>query len=292
MIIEPRKFSSLKINIPAFLKWILSIEIVSFWPNHPLMNRNSLLFIAVSLLIFFSCKEQDSRPDARLNQPEAFKKLLDAHGDWQKWVEAKAFSYAMVHETTLEWENHYFNLQTGQARIDADLWQAGNDGQKVWISPNRQVFPGQSVQFYHKLYFTFFSLPYVLTDTTVTVKPVEKQLVNGQAYETLEADLGETYSGPSNKYRLLINPETGRLEWVIFSVTFNNTTAEPNILKYDDYRDADGLIFPRVITGYDFANDSVGKLRYQVSFSDVFLVDKEMDNELFAMPKKQAVVAN
>lgn len=256
------------------------------------MSVRIFLFALISLTIVASCNETKTKPDPRLNQPEEFKKLLDAHGDWEKWVNARAFSYAMIHETTLEWENHYFNLLTGQTRIDADLWQAGNDGTKVWISPNRQAFPGQSVQFYHKLYFTFFTLPYVLTDTTVSIKPIENQLVNGQSYEALEADLGEKYSGPSNKFVLLKNPETGRLEWVIFSVTFNNTSADPNILKYEDYRDAGGLVFPRVITGYDFKNDSTGRIRYQVSFADVFLVDKAMDDELFAMPEKNAVVAN
>ncbi|OYX20506.1 MAG: hypothetical protein B7Z16_06575 [Algoriphagus sp. 32-45-6] len=138
------------------------------------------------------------------------------------------------------------------------------------------------MQFYHKLYFTFFTLPYVLTDTTVTVRSIENQLVNGVSYETLEAKMGEKYTGPSDRYLLLKNPESGRLEYVIFSVNFNNTTAPPNILKYEDYRDAGGLVFPRVITGYDFENDSTGKIRYQVSFSDVFLVEN----------KKQAVVAN
>lgn len=254
-------------------------------------NKFSLFFFLVFIALV-GCKQNPGTPDPRLNQPEEFRKLLDAHGEWSKWIDAKAFSYAMVHETTLEWENHYFNLLTGQTRIDADLWQAGNDGEKVWISPNRQVFPGQSVQFYHKLYFTFFTLPYVLTDTTVTVRSIENQLVNGVSYETLEAKMGEKYTGPSDRYLLLRNPESGRLEYVIFSVNFNNTTAPPNILKYEDYRDAGGLVFPRVITGYDFENDSTGKIRYQVSFSDVFLVEKAMDDDLFEMPKKQAVVAN
>lgn len=256
------------------------------------MFKKQLFALGLVISIFFSCEQKPSEPDPRLDQNEHFKTLLDAHGDWSKWIEAKAFSYAMVHETTLEWENHYFNLLTGQARIDADLWQAGNDGEKVWISPNRQVFPGQSVQFYHKLYFTFFTLPYVLTDTTVRVSPIENQVVNGTAYEALEAKMGAKYTGPSDRYLLLKNPETGRLEYVIFSVNFNNSTAPPNILKYEDYRDAGGLVFPRVITGYDYQNDSIGRVRYQVSFSDVFLVEKAMDDEHFAMPKKQAVVAN
>ncbi|WP_332914066.1 hypothetical protein [Algoriphagus boritolerans] len=63
----------------------------------------------------------------------------------------------MIHETNLAWENHYINLSDRKVRIDADTWQIGNDGEKVWISPNRQAFQGNSVRFYHNLYFYFFS---------------------------------------------------------------------------------------------------------------------------------------
>ncbi|WP_332914065.1 hypothetical protein [Algoriphagus boritolerans] len=65
-----------------------------------------------------------------------------------------------------------------------------------------------------------------------------------------------------------------------------------NALKYEDYRDAGGLIFPRIMTGYQFENDSTRRISYQVSFSDVFLVNEAMDDDLFAMPEKNAVAAN
>ena len=65
-----------------------------------------------------------------------------------------------------------------------------------------------------------------------------------------------------------------------------------NALKYEDYRDAGGLVFPRIMTGYQFENDSTKDLNYQVTFSDVFLLDEPMDADLFEMPEKNAVVAN
>ncbi len=257
------------------------------------MNFRTWIILIVSPILILSCKEKKSGPDPRLNQPEEFKRLLDTHGDWEKWIEAESFSFAMVHETTLEWENHYISLLDGKTRIDADLFQAGNDGEKVWISPNRQSFPGQSVRFYHRLYSTFLSIPYLLTDTLTTVKKIENQTFNGKSYEGLEAILKPgTHPGPSDRYVLLIDPDTGRLAWVLFVVTYfdkNNQVQEA--LSYDDYRDADGLIFPRVITGYQVENDSSKRIRYQVSFSDVFLVNEKLDDELFEMPKT-GVAAN
>lgn len=257
------------------------------------MNLRSLGYSIATLLLLVCCQEKNLGPNPRLQQPEKFKKLLEAHGDWVQWVDAKSLSFAMVHETTLEWENHYLDLREGKVRIDADLFQAGNDGEKVWISPNRQAFPGNSVRFYHNLYATFLSIPYTLTDTLVTITPLPDRVFNGISYTTLEAKVKEgKLIGPSNRYELLIDPATGRLAWVLFALTFYNKGNQvQEALKYEDYRDAGGLIFPRVITGYQIENDSSKRIRYQTSFSDVFLVKDELDSDLFEMPKN-AVKSN
>lgn len=256
------------------------------------MRTLSFPLFLLSVLLLFACEQKPTGPDPRLNQPEEFKKLLDAHGDWSKWINAKGFSYAMVHETTLEWENHYVSLPDRKVRIDADLFQIGNDGEKVWVSPNRQSFSGQSVQFYQSLYFSFFSLPFSLTDPGVTVKKSENRVVNGQSYETLEASISGS-KGPSDHFFLLKEPETGKLAWAIYSVTyFDKGNTALNAIKFEDYRDADGVFFPRIMTGYQFENDSTKDLSFQVTFSDVFLVEDPLEEELFEMPKEKAVVAN
>ena len=256
------------------------------------MRTISYPILLLSVFILFACGQKPTTPDPRLNQPEEFKKLLDAHGDWSKWINAKGFSYAMVHETTLEWENHYISLPDQKVRIDADLFQVGNDGEKVWVSPNRQAFSGQSVRFYQNLYFSFFSLPFSLTDTGTTVKKSENRVVNGQSYETLEANITES-KGPTDHYYLLKDPETGKLAWVIYSLTyFDKGNTALNAIKFEDYRDAGGVFFPRIMTGYQFENDSTKKLSFQVTFSDVFLVEEKLEEELFEMPKEKAVVAN
>lgn len=258
------------------------------------MTSFRFLFLALLASVFFACGTQNSTPDPRLKQSDEFRRLLDAHGDWQKWVNARSLSYAMVHEINLAWENHYIDLVSRKVRIDADTWQIGNDGGKVWISPRRDAFQGNSVRFYHNLYFYFFSIPYIFTDPGVTVERAEDKLVNGQSYEAFAVKFGENVGdSPQDTYFMLVDPETGRLAWLLYTVTFfdqANTTM--NALKYEDYRDAGGLVFPRILTGYPYENDSTGRIRYQVSFSDVFLVDEPLDEELFAMPDKEAVVAN
>jgi len=250
--------------------------------------------LALLLILSFSCSPKETSPDPRLNQPEEFKKLLDAHGDWKQWVEAKSFTFNLVHETNLAWENHYIDLVGRKVRIDADSWQIGNDGEKVWISPNRQAFQGQSVRFYHNLYFYFYSIPYIFTDPGVNVQKTDPKMLNGISYEAFEVTFEPGTGDSSNdKYFMLVDPESGRVAWVLYYVTFfDKENRKFNALKYDDYRDADGLVFPRVMTGYELENDSTKNIRYQVSFTGPLLVNKEMDDELFQMPEKNAVVAN
>lgn len=253
------------------------------------------LFVLAIVLAVVSCQSKPSSSDPRANQPEEFKKLLDSHGDWSKWIEAQAFSFAMIHETTLAMENHYINLADRKVRIDADAWQIGNDGEKIWISPSLEAFQGNSVPFYHNLYFHLFSIPYRFTEPGATVKKTENKRVNGQSYEALEvafdANVGDS---PGDSYFMLIDPETGRLAWLLYKVTFfDKSNPQMNALKYEDYREVDGLAFPRLMTGYQYVNDSTKQISYQVSFSDIFLVDEPIDDGLFAMPETGAVeVAN
>ncbi|MGM0945340.1 MAG: hypothetical protein ACQEW9_09165 [Bacteroidota bacterium] len=258
------------------------------------MKNKTLTLILVSCwtLLLLSCGE--NQPDVRLNQPEELKKLLDAHGDWQKWLQSKGMSYTLFHESNLQQENHFFNLTDRKARIDAAGFQVGNDGQGIWVSPNRQAFGGQSVDYYHNLYFFFYSMPYILTDTSLSVSKSTDRLFNGKNYERLEVKSSEKgYRGPANSYEVLIDPETGRLEWVLYQVTFFNP-ANPIMsgMKYEDYRETEGMIFPRLITGYLIEGDTALQVRNQVSIAGLVLTEDELEKSIFEMPEKAAVRAN
>jgi hypothetical protein len=275
-----------------FLLWGLSSLLVYFFKqSHHMKITHFYLFLIIGIFTF-ACDQKNTSPDPRLEQPAEFKQLLDAHGDWKQWLDAKAFSFAMIHETTLTMENHFVNLDDRKVRIDGQGWQIGYDGDKAWISPRQEAFQGQSVRFYHSLYYNLLSVPYIFTDHGVTVSKTENKLVNGQSYEALEVSFNDLSDRPVDDYYMLIDPETGKLAWLLYRVTFfdkNNTHL--NALKYEDYRKVDGLAFPRIMTGYSFANDSTQQITYQVTFSDILLVDEPIDDDIFAMPKNGAVEA-
>lgn len=248
------------------------------------MKSFSSFLISLSILIISSCSETSVREIPEVS-PE-YKELLDAHGDWSKWIHAKSMSFAMIHETNLTLENYFVNLDSRKIRLDAANFSIGKDDQGTWVSPSRSAFGGTSIDFYHNLYFYFYSIPYVFTDPGIEVKQVENKMVNGTSYKTLEAKMSpENGKSPNDQYFMLLNSETGRLEYLLYTVTyFGNPSPAFSALKYEDYRNADGLIFPRLMTGYNFENDSTKGVKYQVSFADILLREESFDDSIFEKP--------
>ncbi|MEP0712526.1 DUF6503 family protein [Algoriphagus sp.] len=250
--------------------------------------RKTILFLSFTALIFslFSCQKTAKKPLPELS-PE-FTAVLEAHGDWQKWYYAKAQSYAMIHETLMITESSFVNLESRKIRITNPEFEIGFDGSQTWVSPTREAYKGRSVKFYHNLYFYFFNIPFVFTDPGVTVAQVEDKTVNGQKYKTLEATFApNTGASPDDQYFMLINPDSQRLEYLLYSVSDSNNPNPPlNALKYEDYRNSDGVLFPRILTGFTYENDSTKSIRYQVSFDDPLLLDEEFESSIFEKPGK------
>ena len=122
---------------------------------------------------------------------------------------------------------------------------------------------------------------------------MEDKSVNGQKYNTLEATFStNTWASPDDQYLILINPETKRLEYLLYSLSDSgNPSPSFTALKYEDYRSSDGVFFPRILTGYTFENDSTKSVRYQVSFNDPLLLNEAFDSEIFDKPEN-GVFAN
>ncbi|WP_192346201.1 DUF6503 family protein [Algoriphagus sp. Y33] len=240
-----------------------------------------------NLIILFtsvSCQNKVEKNLPELSQE--FTTILDAHGDWRKWRNAKAESYAMIHEGVMTEENAFINLDSRKIRLSTTEFEIGFDGKQTWISPNREAYKGKSVKFYHNLYFYFFNIPYVFTDPGVTVEKIADKSLNGKKYPTFQAKFEpSTGYSPKDQYFMLINPETNRLEYLLYNVTYFGDESPPlNALKYEDYRNADGVYFPRILTGYTFENDSTKNIRYQVTFADALLLEEEFDSEIFDKP--------
>ncbi|PZX49134.1 DUF6503 family protein [Algoriphagus chordae] len=250
------------------------------------MRKLSQALASLTILVsIISCQSKVEKPLPDLS-PD-FKSVLEAHGDWQKWYHAKAESYVMIHEGVMTEEDAFINLNSRKIRLSNTEFEIGFDGEQTWISPNRAAYRGQSVKFYHNLYFYFFNIPYVFTDPGVTVVKIADKSINGKKYPTYQAKFNpKTGDSPDDQFFMLINPETNRLEYLLYTVTYyGDENPTLSALKYEDYRNADGVFFPRILTGYTFENDSTKNIKYQVTFADALLLDEEFDAEIFEKPK-------
>lgn len=243
-------------------------------------------FASLALLFsIYSCQNKSEKQLPVLS-PE-FTAVLDAHGEWQKWYNAKAESYALIHEGIMIEENAFINLESRKIRLSTRDFEIGFDGNQTWISPNREAYSGESLKFYHNLYFYFFNIPYVFTDQGVTVEKVADKSLNGKKYPTFQAKFdANTASNTKNQYFMLVNPETNRVEYVLYTVPSDDGEVPPfSALKYEDYRNSNSVFFPRILTGYTIENDSTKILKYQVTISDALLSDDEFSEEIFEKPE-------
>ena len=190
-------------------------------------------------------------------------------------------------------ETHIVDLNNRKVLIKASNYTLGYNGEKIWVSPDSAAFPGKSAKFYHNLYFYFLSIPFVLADPGLSYKQLENIELQGKQYQQIEVGFGEGIGeSPEDKYRLLINPETKQLEWLLYTVTFfdGQPSDKFNALKYEDYQEHKGLLFPHKLSGYAYEEGQVGEVRYLVHFDQVQVKKEQPDQQLFEMPEQAEAV--
>lgn len=222
--------------------------------------------------------------------PDYFQEVLQAHGGLEQWQKMGTLQYRLLKED--DPETHIIDLKSRKDLVKASNYLLGYDGEQVWVSPNKAAFPGKSATFYHNLYFYFLSIPFVLADPGVAYQQLENMELGGQQYRVIEVSFGEGVGdSPEDKYRLLINPETKRLEWLLYTSTFfgRQPSNKFNAQKYEDYQEHRGLLFPHTLTGYAYEGGQIGDVRYVNHFDQIQLKEEQPDQQQFAMPEQAEV---
>lgn len=248
--------------------------------------------LIIFTLCWFACSnEQDQSTAKPKSYPDIFNKVLDAHGGKANWDAMNTLTYTRGKAEKKEY--HTVDLKTRMSLIEVkEKYKLGFDGKDVWVSPNRDSFPGKSPRFTHNLHFYFVAIPFVFTDPGVNLKDGGIVENGGKQYHLINVTFGENIGdAPEDQYNMYVDPKTNRVDFITYSVTYfdKSRASKYNALKYD-WVDANGLLAPTKYIGYKWENETLGEQRYESQIGDA-LYEKESKKASFFGKPEEAEVA-
>ena len=218
--------------------------------------------------------------------PENLTKVFNAHGGIDAWKSMNSLSFTMEKPDGKEVTTT--NLDSREALIESPNATIGFDGNKAWfLNKMEGEYKGYPPKFYYNLMFYFYAMPFILSDDGINYSDVEPLVFEGVTYPgiqvTYNAGVGET---PEDRYVLYYNPETYKMEWLGYTVSFvpGIDKKELHFRKYGDWQEVNGLLLPKSITGFGFKNDKPTEAKATTNFSDIKLSSSSVDKKVFAKP--------
>lgn len=249
-----------------------------------------LLSYLMLLGILVSCtlKEKAEAPvDYYEGLPESYASLLKAHGGLDKWRSFKTLEYDLIHPDDSTKNEHYtLDLLNRKDLTVADSFQIGYDGNEVWVAPNKKAFKGRSARFYHNLYSYFLTIPFIVADPGVMYAN-DTLTVDGKLYNVINVSFEKGVGDADNdSYKILVDPTTNKMEMLLYTVTYFSGEAHENYnaLRYEDWKDINGVNLTTHLVGYKYSNGTTGDKRYDVMFSNIQLKEESPNQSMFEMP--------
>ena len=250
------------------------------------MKKLSILFV---FAVVVACQpnqpaENNQQPEVQApvtsHHSETISKIFEAHGGYDKWASMKQLSYMKGGESTVT------NLENRKIRLVSDEMTVGFDGKDVWVAPD--TVDASRSMFYHNLYFYFYAMPFVVGDPGAFYEDVDPMEIKGSTYNGVKVSYGEGVgNSPDDFYIVWYNPDTYRMEWLMYTVTFRSGEANENysLIKYDQWGDFEGIGLPTAIQWHTYEDGIVGDMRSEVLFEDIKLSTEVPSEDLFAMPE-------
>ena len=260
------------------------------------MNRILIIFIAFA---FTSCKN-DSKLQTYKNEvldvttsiyPENITKVFDAHGGLDNWNTFESLVFEIekpeVNEKTTT------RLKSRESLIEMKNFDIGFDGKDVWLYKKDTMHYKSNAKFYYNLMFYFYAMPFILADDGINYKDVESLEFEGVSYPGIlisyEDGVGES---PDDEYILYYNPETYKMEWLGYTVTYftKEKDKEFHFIKYSDWQTIDGLKLPKTLTWYNYENNLPTTKRNDMHFKNISLSKNKIDAKVFQKPENATIV--
>ena len=257
------------------------------------VNQKALaiaLFFVVAILglAFKSTNEKSLVQDP-------FQKSLAAHGGLDKWN-----SYGTLKFDRGTGENaatHIIDLKNRCEKIISKSNTVGFGPEGFWIQTDdaKQRESLQRQRFYRNLWFYFFGLPFVTADPGVNQEVIADGTLDGKTYNRVKITFGDNVGdAPDDQYILWLEPNTGQLAIINYSVTYGKGAASSedyNAIVFNEWQEVDGLIVPKKFTGHIWEDGKLGKERYGFEFSNVSFTTEQPDPSEFATPEGAAYLA-
>jgi len=254
--------------------------------------KNTLFLFCLTLLIACNPSQTSTDTDTATAEidmskyPDLFQKILKAHGGLDRWNEMNTLTYTNGEGAKAEY--HTVDLKSRKSLIEVkNKFKLGSNGEKVWVTPHRDSFPGKSPRFVHNLLFYFVAIPYVLADPGVVYEDQGEVTVNDKKYLVLKTGFQDNVGdAPDDEYFLYADPTTFKVELLRYSVTYFDASRANsyNALGYE-WGATDGLLFPTKTIGYKWADDTLGEKRYERTYSAFKYSKDKMPGEMFEVPE-------
>lgn len=239
--------------------------------------------------IIFSCnpKQKDENNHLYDSLPPKFASVVKSHGGLEKWKSFGTLQYDLQHQNdSIPSEHYILDLINRKDLTVADSFKIGFDGNEVWVSPSRKAYKGRSARFYHNLYSYFVLMPFIVTDPGAIYK-TDTLTVDDKLYNVVNVSFSEGVGdSDDDTYKILIDPETNKMEMLLYTVTYYSGKAHENYnaLSYENWTNIDGVELATKLVGYKYSKGKTGDKRYEVIFSNIKLSNNKPSQELFEMP--------
>ncbi|WP_222984622.1 DUF6503 family protein [Flagellimonas meishanensis] len=262
------------------------------------MKKLSFVLIAFALM---ACKTEprkaSTEPKVQADEvsqsqkyPTDLSKVFALHGELERWNEMRTLSFEIPNPEGVE--THTIDLWSRQDHVATDKFSMGYDGQDVWLSDPQDVYKGDAA-FYHNLMFYFYAMPFVLADDGIVYSETEPLVFENVSYPGIKIGY-ETGVGISSKdeYFVHYNPETYRMEWLGYTVTYMSGEPSDNVrwIRYDDWQSVEGLMLPKTITWHNYEGSTILDARDTLPFNNVTLSSMAKPKEFYKKPENAAPV--
>ncbi len=232
----------------------------------------------IILVLILGCTSSQKPEIDRLVRPlpDAFTRILDAHGGLPRWDSLRTLTYSV------DGEQHTIDLPTRMTRIESASRSFGFDGNQVWVAPDSMAEGNEA--FMYNLNFYFLAMPFVLADPGVKYEAQEQKVLNGVSYNALMASFQDSVGiSTKDRYLVLSNPETNHLEWLMYSATFgaSETSEDFSLIRYGEWKETGGIWLATSLQWTGYEGDSTLEVQGEAKFENVLLSTEALPKEVY-----------